>query len=344
MRRLIARLTITAAAIFLCVTAASAMPEGMISEQDRKASVTKDFDQKLQVFADPVPLNEDDLSQSSLGQLKYIQGWSLTSDHHQFGGFSTFLKTQRGIISVSDLGLWLQASFDADAEEPFSNATLTWQVPRKYDNDMKKVTDIESVLKLPYGYLVGYEQFHRFEQVTEPGGWAFTSDISSAVDFRGLTPNGGVEAMTWFGGNSILAFAERAKDIKGRLKAWILKSDRTSDNLWFKPPQNFYPTDAKTLPSGDILVLLRRFSLVEGAGAKLQRIPAETILPGATLVGEDVATLESPITVDNMEGLDIEVLADGRVRLYLMSDNNLSRLQRTLLMIFDYAPDGVTPK
>ena len=43
------------------------------------------------------------------------------------------------------------------------------------------------------------------------------------------------------------------------------------------------------------------------------------------------------LTIDNYEGLAAHKLPDGRVRLYVISDNNFSKSQRTLFMVFDVA-------
>ena len=52
----------------------------------------------------------------------------------------------------------------------------------------------------------------------------------------------------------------------------------------------------------------------------------------------DELALGAPLTVDNYEGLAALPRADGSVRFYLISDDNFSRLQRTLLVAFDWHP------
>jgi Esterase-like activity of phytase len=41
------------------------------------------------------------------------------------------------------------------------------------------------------------------------------------------------------------------------------------------------------------------------------------------------------VTIDNFEGIAARALPDGRVRLYVISDDNFSAKQRTLLMIYE---------
>jgi hypothetical protein len=49
--------------------------------------------------------------------------------------------------------------------------------------------------------------------------------------------------------------------------------------------------------------------------------------------------LARPATVDNFEGLAAVPRADGGFRFYLLSDDNASATQRTLLLAFDWQSD-----
>lgn len=48
-----------------------------------------------------------------------------------------------------------------------------------------------------------------------------------------------------------------------------------------------------------------------------------------------LAEMDMLMTIDNFEGVAAKELQDGRVRLYVISDDNFSATQRTLLMVFD---------
>ena len=52
------------------------------------------------------------------------------------------------------------------------------------------------------------------------------------------------------------------------------------------------------------------------------------------LQGETLAAWEKPYSVDNMEALAVTTDRDGAVLLWVMSDDNQSKTQRTLLMLF----------
>ena len=80
-------------------------------------------------------------------------------------------------------------------------------------------------------------------------------------------------------------------------------------------------------------MLNRRFTVLEGFAAAVTIIDPVAIAPGAVLVGEEIARLAPPLSVDNMEGLSI-TREGGRTIVWIVSDDNFSPLERTLLMKF----------
>jgi hypothetical protein len=57
---------------------------------------------------------------------------------------------------------------------------------------------------------------------------------------------------------------------------------------------------------------------------------------GAILNGREIAHLEAPITTDNMEGLSV-TRENGRIVVWIASDDNYMGIQRTLLLKFALA-------
>lgn len=99
--------------------------------------------------------------------------------------------------------------------------------------------------------------------------------------------------------------------------------------------EGFVPTDMATLASGVVLVLERHFSVLSGRKIRLRIIHAKDLRPGVTLRPRELVRLERPLEVDNFEGLTLfEEPLTGAVTLYLISDDNFSAFQRTLLYQF----------
>ncbi len=78
----------------------------------------------------------------------------------------------------------------------------------------------------------------------------------------------------------------------------------------------------------------RSFNLFDGVAIRLQRIAASQFRAGATLQGTTLAVLRRPLTLDNMEGVAARRGERGETLIYLISDNNFSLLQQTLLLVF----------
>lgn len=88
---------------------------------------------------------------------------------------------------------------------------------------------------------------------------------------------------------------------------------------------------ARALPGRRWAFLLRDFRPLSGVTSRL----LITDRAGRTLAAHVIAR---PATVDNFEGLAAVPRADGSIRFYLISDDNFSSLQRTLMLAFDWTP------
>ncbi|MEE9545852.1 MAG: esterase-like activity of phytase family protein, partial [Rhodospirillales bacterium] len=99
----------------------------------------------------------------------------------------------------------------------------------------------------------------------------------------------------------------------------------------------FSPTAAATLPGGDVIVLERRFSLIEGIAIRVLLVAKTAWQPEALVRGAEIALIKPPLGVDNFEGLAVRRADSGETLLYMISDDNFSTGQRTLLMMFELA-------
>ena len=68
----------------------------------------------------------------------------------------------------------------------------------------------------------------------------------------------------------------------------------------------------------------------------LRHIAASDLHEGARMDGDVIADLSfQDANIDNMEGLALRRGPNGETLLYMISDNNYSALQRTLLLMFE---------
>jgi hypothetical protein len=132
---------------------------------------------------------------------------------------------------------------------------------------------------------------------------------------------------------TLIAFSERGLDANGDLIAFLI-GGKTPGQFAVRRTNNFDISDAMLLPSGELLVLERKFSWIAGVGIRIRRIPLKSVAPGAVVDGPSLFDADLGHEIDNMEGIDAHVTPEGDTVLTMISDDNFSMLQRTLLLQF----------
>jgi len=292
----------------------------------------------IDVKATPVPLNADDPGHTTVGKLAYRGGLVLTSSEPRFGGFSALGVSPDGarLLAISDKAkrLFMRPAYD-------EQGNLVGVTDTQMDNlvapsgrplILSDETDAEAMAPGVDGsILVAFERDHRIWRYPPDGGPP--EPIPPPDELKFAPANGGIEGLALLKDGRLFALTEEfAKG--GRTVGWVSSEDGWSV-LTYAAVDGFKPTDATTLPDGDVVVLERYFTLRGSGAARLKRVKGNTIAPGAHLEGTLIAELRPPLTVDNMEGIATRRTDDGRTLLYLISDDNFSRLQRTLLMMFE---------
>ena len=74
--------------------------------------------------------------------------------------------------------------------------------------------------------------------------------------------------------------------------------------------------------------------MIGGFASRVVRLSPGAARPGALLSGREVGRLEAPGLTDNFEGIAVGARSDGAHDVYLLSDDNFTILQRTLLLQF----------
>ena len=67
--------------------------------------------------------------------------------------------------------------------------------------------------------------------------------------------------------------------------------------------------------------------------ARLTRVKAGSLRPGAKLAGKELLKLEQPLAVEKFEGIAVQQTSNGRM-IIIVSDDNYSSFQQTLLLQF----------
>jgi hypothetical protein len=300
----------------------------------------------------PVPLNPLDPSQQSVGPLRYRGGLWLRSEDPRFGGLSDLRVSADGahLLALSDCGLFFDASLRYDREGRLvglADARLT-ELPGPGGRPLGRgEVDAEALAPAPEGgWDVAFEDRIRIWRY--PSGPPEVGPPVPAAAPPGLAQcprNKGPEAMVRLADGRLLVACEGPTARPEVTTAWIGRGAewrRLTYPLVFGPDapgRPFRPTGAARLPGGDILFLERRYPLL---ALRLRRVSGEELRAGR-LEGAEVARLSLPLSIDNMEGIDVRTGSGGETLVYLVSDDNRcakrpgerrSSLQRTLLLLF----------
>lgn len=282
-------------------------------------------------------LDETDPDRTKVGALTFLNAWELRSDNSDFGGISALTVIGRNrFLAASDAGtlIGFTLSQSYQMEDSFIAA-----LPGAYgENANYRDFDSEGMAYDPTsGHIwISYEARHAVRRLSPSLG---RIDGTKRLTFtKGWSANGGVEAIARLSDGRFVLLSEKHKRPDGSNSAYLYSGDpieagSQATPFGYRAPKGYRPTDATTLPDGRLLILNRRIGLPDGFSAKLAMLDPADIEADKAIAANVIATLASPLLVDNMEGLAITE-EDGRIIVWMISDDNFTALQRTILMKF----------
>ena len=334
--------------MLLCSQAALAqsVPQSIPQKSVAADETTVTAPVSIEVDARAIPAFDiRDHSHVRFGALEYRSGLVLTSRFRGFGGLSAIRLDAKGerFIALSDKGSWFTGRIVYSGREMTGLADV--EAAPMIGPDGRPITargwfDSESIALDGSFVYVGLE---RVNQVLRfDFSKSFTRSRGEMVPLppaaRKLPYNKGLEALVMVPkgqplGGTLIAISERGLDAQGNLIAFLIGGP-TPGQFAVRRSSNFDVTDAVLLRSGDLLVLERKFSLLSGIHIRIRRIPLKQLAPGAVVDGPAIFEADLGQEIDNMEGIDAHVTEDGDTVLTMVSDDNFSLLQRTLLLQF----------
>ena len=308
----------------------------------------------VEVNARAIPNFEPgDRTRTRFGSLDYRSGLVLTSRYRGFGGLSGIRLDARGerFLAVSDQGGWFTGRIRyADGKmvglDEVEAAPLLGAEGRPI-TEKRLWWDSESIARdgsLVYVGLERVNQILRYD-FARGGTRARGEAIPVPAGVRRLPSNKGLEALVVVPkgkdqnlplAGTLIAFSERGLDSDGNLTAFLIGGP-TPGQFSVRRTEKYDISDAVLLPSGELLILERKFSWFTGVNIRIRSIPLKSIAPGALVDGPALFVADLGHEIDNMEGIDAHVTPEGETVLTLISDDNFSMLQRTLLLQFTLA-------
>jgi hypothetical protein len=279
------------------------------------------------------------------GKLEYRSGLVLTSSFRGFGGLSGLRLDAKGerFIAISDKGSWFTGRILYRDRQMIGLDEV--EAAPMLGPDRRPITargwfDSEAIALDGSFVYVALERVNHVLRFDFSKG--FTRSRGEVVPLppavKKLPHNKGLEALVMVPkglplAGTLIAISERGLDADGDLIAFLIGGPAPGQ-FAVRRTANYDVSDAVLLRSGDLLLLERKFSWLEGVGIRIRRIALATLAPGAVVDGPTIFEADLGQEIDNMEGIDAHVTDDGDTVLTMVSDDNFSMIQRTLLLQF----------
>lgn len=326
----------------------------------------------ITITASAIPLQGLNPGRKTVGQLTYVAGFQLTSNDKRFGGLSGIDFLDDGnLLAVSDTGAFVWLDLAEDGVTPVAARMTAMNDARGKPFASKSAGDSEGLAVLGDLALVSFEGNARVLAYDvgrcgaaargAPLGWK----MADAFARRKLEVDGnkGVEALAITPDGYLFAGIETKVGKGSVLSARPIEASPRFDLQIGENAPEFVGLDL--LPAGKDGHDVRAFSLHRSTSplagnaimiveTDLERYLDQANLPARVTSGANershyrfrkttsrtLAEMNMLLTIDNFEGIAARQMSDGRVRLFIVSDDNFSSSQRTLLMVFDVAKQG----
>jgi hypothetical protein len=302
--------------------------------------------QKIEVKSEAIEaFDPRNPSRKRFGALEFRGGLVLDSPAKDFGGLSGLRVAADGqtLVAVTDKGWWLRARIVYRGTVPIAikDAEMApilgadgWPLRSRGWYDTESLADDGDTM------YVGIERVHRIVRFNfgKDGLLARGTPVPVPPAFRTLPHNASLEclAMAPKGGplgGTLIAVSERGLDANGNILGFLVGS-ATRGSFSLKRIDDFDVSDCAVSPGGRLIVLERRFAWTSGIAMRIRSVPLASITPNATVDGAELVSADMGYQIDNMEGLSVHRAPDGATVLTIVSDDNFSPLQRTLLLQF----------
>jgi hypothetical protein len=273
--------------------------------------------------------------------LEFLGGLDVTASTNVFGGLSGIDMIEGDkVLFISDSSTYVTARLVHEGGRlvGLADTEIGSLFP---DGDMSKTSgDAEDVALDPNdrsrGVIVRERQANAMLAFDLAGGRPenFEPKFVGVPD-RVLRSNSGLESVAYAPASSSLAgeiitIGERPLRGETDLTGWVAGKGSFS----IVRRDKYDVSSARFLPNGDLILLERRYAPAWGIAMRLRRIAGDTIRIGARIDGDILLDAGMTSQIDNMEGLAVSQDEAGRTILTVVSDDNFSILQRTLILQF----------
>lgn len=278
-----------------------------------------------------------------VGALRFRGGLELRSSDAAFGGLSGMEVLEDGrLVAISDNGAWFEAQIVLDDASALVGLSGMRTALMRDDGGAafgsKEEGDSEALAQLQDGrFAVAFEQRQAIllYDMNRDGPFGAATRGPPLAGVRELPANVGLEAMATLANGDLLVGAEGGGAVGTPLwRSSPQASGEVASRVRYRAAPGFSLTSLDRLPNGDLIALERFFAPVIGPRARITRFQ-ERALAGEVIAAVELARIAPPLALDNFEAIAAIAMPDGAMRVYILSDDNFSSRQRTLLLAFD---------
>ena len=271
-------------------------------------------------------------SPQRLGPFALTGAWHLTSANSHFGSWSAMLMQGDGrLLLASDRGRMLMMPPPGTPGESGMSYFAGQAEAIKARADIEALTADRATGRI-WASFEGSNAVVRYEP-----GFRQTRTVQPPA-MRGWSANSGPEAMARLADRRFIVLSEgRQRWTGSTAPALLFPGDPVTGveplRFLYTLDGDYRPVDMAALPDGRVLVLERRvrLGLPPRFSSRLRLFDSQQIAAGTPWQGDVLATIAGSLA-ENYEGLAVEPGAGGRLTLWLVSDDNNMRFQRTLLL------------
>jgi hypothetical protein len=207
----------------------------------------------------------------------------------------------------------------------------------------KESADAEGLAQLPDGrFAVSFEQTQtiRIYDFNRDGPFGAAEPGPRLAEAERQPQNVGLEALASTADGDLIVGAEQSDNHSARIwRAPLSAAEPVPVTARYPLDMGYALVDFDRLPSGDLVALERFFVPLIGVRSRVTFLPLGPLLNGRAQKQEWALLDGRRLALDNFEGIAAVAQGDHGVRLYIISDDNFSPRQRTLLYAFDVAPE-----
>jgi hypothetical protein len=293
----------------------------------------------IAVQSQPVPMDPRDPGHTTIGAFTYAGGVALTSKQTEFlHGVSDLKVWPDGrLLAQSDVAYVFEGHVVLDAKGRLTGVTISRILPMKDEKGRRLFPqgqmeyDSEGVTELPNGdRLSSFEHHHRVLLYPKDGGPPRAAPFPPGV----YELNGSFEALA---ADPAAAPDAYRLGLESTGQTWLCRVSAGCEATRPLDLEGLELSGFEMLPNGGMAYLTRNYVAGRGNVVRLVLIDRD----GRKI---DQMEIAPPLTVDDFEGIGVVPGPNGRLRFYLVSDDNFGIFggkltdQRTLFLAFDWAP------